>query len=156
MSPAYFILFRQGEQARVSRLLLPEGKQLPDAFNYEGRIYPRSTIGLSNGDHFLDGKRELVGFSFILGGDTEVGQGRLTKECANVEIESGTWLKFLFTDDRTCQNDCCQYIYPVVYADGQSDHIVLVDECPNCWTALGFRLASQPLPEAIFRGKPMP
>ena len=150
MSTAYFVIFRQGRQARVSRLLIPAGKQIPSAFRYEGRTYPCSGIMLSNGDHFLDAGRELVGFSFILGGDTEVGEGRLAQECANVEIESETWLKFYLTDDRSAVNDCCQYIYPTVYADEDSDHIVLVDECRGCWTALGFRLASRPVPEAVF------
>lgn len=150
MTTAYFIIFRQGGQARASRLLLPAGKQIPSAFRYEGRTYRRSTIELSNGDHFLDARRELVGFSFILGGDTEVGQGRLAKECANVEIESDTWLKFYLTADRSAVNDCCQFIYPSVYSDEHSDHILLVDECPKCWTALGFRLASSPVPEAVF------
>jgi len=111
---------------------------------------------LSNGDHFLDAGRELVGFSFILGGDTEVGQGRLAKESANVEIESETWLKFYLTDDRSAKNDCCQFIYPSVYADEDSDHILLVDECPKCWTALGFRLAPAPLPEAVFEDTATP
>jgi hypothetical protein len=152
VSTAYFTIFRQGKQARVSRLLIPAGKQVPSDFRYEGRIYRCSRIALSTGDHFLDARRELVGFSFILGGDTEVAQGRLAKECANVEIESGAWLKFYLTDDRSAENDCCQFIYPVVYSDEHSDHIVLVEECPKCWTALGFRLATQPLPEPVFEG----
>lgn len=156
MTTAYFVIFRQGRQARASRLLIPAGKQIPSAFRYEGRTYGRSGVQLSNGDHFLDAKRELIGFSFILGGDTEVGHGRLPKECANVEIESGTWLKIYLTQDPSAQNDCCQFIYPDVYADERGDHIILVDECPGCWTALGFRLATAPTPEPVFDDAPTP
>lgn len=154
MSFAYFAIFRQGGQARVSRLLIPAGKQIPSAFRHEGRIYQDSGIMLSNGDHLINAEGELVGFTFLLGGDTEVGQGRLAKECANVEIESETWLKFFLTDGRSYENDLCQLIYPVVYADEHSDHIVLVDECPECWTALGFRLAAPPFPEPVFDNTP--
>jgi len=104
---------------------------------------------LSTGDHFLNARRELVGFSFLLAGDTEVGQGRLVKECSNVEVESGSWLKIILTDDRSYNNDCCQLIFPIAYSDDQSDHILLVDECPGCWNALGFRLTSDSLPETV-------
>ena len=156
MSPAYFVIFRQGEQARASRLLIPAGKQVPSAFHYEGRKYSQTGIVLSNGDHLLDDQRQLIGFSFLLGGDTEVGQGRLAKECANVEVESGTWLKFVIARVRSYMNDGCQFIYPIVYSDEHSDHIVLADECPRCWTALGFRLATAPLPEPVFEDAPKP
>lgn len=150
MSFAYFIIFRQMRQARASRLLLPEGKGVPSAFRYESRTYLRSTIELCDGDHLLDAERALVGFTFLLGGETEVGHGRLVKECVNVENASGFWLKFFLTEGRSYENDGCQNIFPVVYSDGHSDHIVLADECSRCWTSLGFRLATQPLPEPVF------
>jgi len=150
VSFAYFAIFRQGRHARVSRVLIPAGKQVPSAFRYEGRTYLRSTIELCDGDHLLDAERELMGFTFLLGGETEVGHGRLVKECLNVQNASGFWLKFFLAEGRSCQNDGCQNIFPVVYADGHSDHIVLADERPKCWTALGFRLAGAPLPEAVF------
>lgn len=154
MSYADFAIFRQGTQVSAMRVLIPAGGREPSAFRYEGRIYLPSPINLCNGDHLLDADRELMGFTFLLGGDTEVGHGRLAKECLNVENESGSWLKFFLAGDRTCQNDGCQLLYPFVYADGHSDHIILVQECPGCWTALGFRLASPPLPEAVFERTP--
>ena len=95
----------------------------------------------------------MKGFTFLFGGETEVGHGRLAKECQNVENESGHWLKFFLTQGRSYQNDCCQFLYPFVYSDARSDHIVIVAECASCWTALGFRLATQPLPEPVFEDK---
>ena len=133
----------------MSRLLIPAGRRVPSAFRYEGRTYLRSGIELCDGDHLLDAGRELMGFTFLLGGDTEVGQGRLVKECLNVENESG-WLKFFLSDGRSYQNDGCQFIFPIVYSDEDADHIILADECPRCWTALGFRLATSPVPEPVF------
>jgi hypothetical protein len=150
MSYAYFVIFRQGRQARASRFVIPAGRDWPSAFRYEGRTYLSSGIALCNGDHFFDASGELVGFSFLFGGDTEVGRGRLAKECVNVEITPSCWLKFILAESRSYQHDGCQRIYPFVYADEHSDHMVLVQECPQCWTALGFRLASPPLPEAVF------
>lgn len=150
MSFAHFVIFRQGKHARAARVLIPDGKQDPVAFRYEGRTYNRTPLELSNGDHLLDSDRELGGFSFLLGGDTEVGHSRLVKECDNVENESGIWLKFFLAGNHSHRNDNCQLIYPIVYADGQSDHMVLVQECPECWSALSFRLATHPLPEPIF------
>jgi len=155
VSSGFFIVFRQGERARASRFVLPAGKELPDAFRYEGRTYRREASDLFDGDHFLTNDKVLVGFSFILGGDSRVAAGRLVRECKNVEIENQTWLKFYFTDERTVENDCCQFIFPDVYFDGDSDHIVLLNECPNCWTTLGFELVTERLPEPI-GGDPAP
>ena len=135
----------------MSRLLIPDGKQWPSSFLYDGRDYLPSPINLCDGDHLLDAERQLVGFTFLLGGVTEVGQGRLTMECSNVENESGTWLKFFLTEGRSYESDCCQLHFPLVYADAQSDHMILLQECPRCWSALGFRLATHPLPEARSR-----
>lgn len=153
MSYAYFAIFRQGPQARVSRFLIPAGKDLPPVFRYDGRTYRETRIALGNGDHLLDAGRELVGFSFLLAEETEVGHGRLTKECMNVKSQSGIWLNFVLNDERPYQNDACQMLYPFVYSDEHSDHIVIVAECPGCWSALGFRLATQPLPEPVFEDK---
>lgn len=150
MTSAYFAIFRQGKEARVSRLLIPAGNDLPSSFRYEGRIYAESKIALCDGDHLLDAERELMGFSFFAAVETEIGEGRLAKECVNVESQSGIWLNFILNKDRPYKNDSCQLIYPFVYSDDQSDHIILVDECPRCWTSLGFRLASRPVPEAVF------
>jgi hypothetical protein len=154
VSYAYFVIFRQEGQARASRFVIPAGMDWPSAFRYEGRTYLSSGIALCNGDHFLDASGELVGFSFLCGGDTEVGRGRLAKECVNVEITPIGWLKVILAEGQSYQHDGCQFLYPLVYADGHSDHIVLVQECPGCWTALGFRLASPPIPEAVFETTP--
>lgn len=154
MSYAYFLIFRQGGQARASRLLIPDGKEWPSAFRYEGRDYRSSSIALSNGDHLIDVHGELMGFTFLLGGSTEVGRGRLTTECSNVENESGHWLKFFLAESRSCSDDSCQLLYPFVYSDEESDHMILIQECPKCWKALGFRLATKPLPEPVFEDAP--
>lgn len=154
MSYAYFIIFRQEGQARVSRLLIPEGKEVPSAFRYQGGIYQRTTIQLCDGDHLLDAKRELMGFSFFLAGETDLGGGRLVRDCLNVQNESNLWINFVLNEDRPHQTDTCQRIFPVVYADEHSDHIILVNECATCWTALGFLLAMRPLPEPVFEDIP--
>jgi hypothetical protein len=154
MSYADFAIFRQGTRARATRVLIPAGGREPSAFRYEGRLYLPSHINLCNGDHLLNTDRELMGFTFLLGGDTEVGRGRLARDCENAENEAGSWLKFFLAADRRCRNDGCQLIYPLVYADDDSDHIILVQECPGCWAALGFRLASPPVPEALFETTP--
>jgi hypothetical protein len=154
VSFAYFTIFRQGRHARAARFVIPAGKEWPAAFRYEGRTYLPSPVNLCNGDHLLNAERELMGFTFLLGGETEVGHGRLARECVNAENRSGFWLKFFVAGERSCQNDGCQLLYPFVYTDGHSDHIILVQECPGCWTALGFRLASPPLPEAVFETAP--
>jgi hypothetical protein len=106
---------------------------------------------LCNGDHLLDPERELKGFTFLLGGETDVGHGRFAKECVNVENASGFWLKFFLAEGRSYHNDGCQLLFPAVYEDGHSDYIVLVDECSGCWSALGFRLASPPCPRPCMR-----
>ncbi len=146
----YFILFRQGGRAQITRLVLPTGKGFPTRFQYEGRDYNPEPSSLANGDHFLTKEKALAGFSFILGGDSAVADGRLGRECHNVEIESGQWLKIFLSEAPSPINDCCQFIYPQVYHDGKHDHIVMLDECPGCWTALDFRLATPPFPHPIF------
>jgi hypothetical protein len=152
MSFPYFAIFRQERWARVARVLIPAGKNLPSAFRYEGRIYVETKIALGNADHLLDADRELLGFSFLLAEETEVGRGRLAKECMNVRSQSGIWLNVVLNEERPYHNDACQMLYPFVYSDEDSDHIVLVGESPGCWSALGFRLATQPLPEPVFDG----
>lgn len=150
MSASYFAIFRQRGRAQISRVLIPDGSQLPSAFIYEGFTYLKTDINLSNGDHLLDELNNLAGFTFLLGGDTEVGQGLFATDCTNVENESGIWLKFFLAEGRSYKNDCCQLICPTVYANDRFDYILLVEECPQCWRALAFKLASVPLPEAIF------
>lgn len=150
MSYAYFLIFRQDGQACAARLLITDGKEWPAAFRYEGRTYSQSPIELCDGGHLVTANHELAGFSFLLGGTTEVGKGRLINECSNAENESGFCLNFKLVNDCSYTDDGCHLLFPFVYADGNSDHMILVQECTRCWKSLGFRLATHPLPEAVY------
>lgn len=145
----YFVIFRQGRRARVAPLALPAGKDLPSAFRYEGRTYIQSGDALSTGDHFVTKDKTLVGFSFLLGGDSRVAAS-WHRGCEDVDVEAGCWLKVHLTDDRSAENDCCQLLYPVAYYDGASDFMLLLDECVGCWRQLGFTPASEGLPKPVF------
>jgi hypothetical protein len=65
----YFIIFRRDRTLTTARLVMTP--QNPwSHFLHDGRLYKEISEGLSNGDHFITTNRALVGFSFILGGDT--------------------------------------------------------------------------------------
>lgn len=149
MSFCYFILFRQDGEVRMGRVSLPVGSGYPTRIEHEGRTYSPRGSDLSTGDHLLGSESELIGFGFLLGGDSRTATSRLVRDSRNVTIDSEVWLKFVLSQQPVIRADCCQLIFPQVYEDDSNDQILLFEECRGCWSRIAFPVA-EIAPKCIF------
>jgi hypothetical protein len=153
-----FILFRQANLVKATawqRSL----DDVPDYCRYEGRRYNQLNTSLSDFNHLLKGREELVGLEFPYCDLhlPEMAESRLVKETLNAKIDGGE-LQVILTQDEYSSLESDQNLVPGnwVYFDGISDHIIAVPDVTDWgqpragpWKRIGFEVQTGNVPECV-------
>ncbi len=153
-----FILFRQTNLVKATtwqRSL----DDVPAYCIYEGRRYKQLKTDLSDFNHLLKGRTELVGFEFPYCELhlPEIAQSRFFKETLNTKIDGGE-LQVILTQDEYLSLESDQNLVPGnwVYFDEDSDYLVAVPDVTDWgepregpWARIGFELQTENVPKCV-------
>jgi len=153
-----FILFRQANLVKATtwqRSL----DDVPEYCHYEGRRYNRLKEDLSDFNHLLKGREELVGFEFPCCDlhCPEIAESRLVKETLNAKIVVGE-LQVILTQNEYSSLETDQNLVPGnwVYFDGVSDHIIAIPDVTEwgepreaTWKRIGFEVQTENVPNCL-------
>jgi hypothetical protein len=124
-------------------------EELPKAFMFEDRKFVPVNFSLGDVDYLRNDKKQLVGFSFIVGDEVQellFGQ-RLAQQSQNVKFKDGLLLLFL-NESKSYDIECVQAIGTEIYHDKGDGFIFVIPD----WRfgELSFDLTSKDIPIASF------